>query len=432
MTETFLSALQTQANAFHNVVGDDVLRLRDESGEWQFGAETISLAAQYFLQSPTASGVEIGLVNQPGLNATWYPNPDTKDAYVIGVNVGLVETLKVIAFDVFGHGEETDNDSLGLKFYDKEAAKRVSERVGAFLEIGFPLGNAIKPSPKRAPFVRALVDDAMQFLVLHEFAHIMLGHVREDVHVLRNQMSDLQIATFSIGQEHQADRLAARLHASMRRTSTQKFPGMEFGGPTLLLSVLGVFERYGRYEAFFDTPHAHPRAYERLYRLRVRFDTGDGHMYWSIPGGEGPRLARLDLDAHPDAVRFSDAIADTLLRVLEEVEASEKLPSPFLDIFNRLCSGELSEGVKNEFWREISRWLFLGSPAKVLQHLGEANLFAAASLKDSLSDDDRTFYLRSVGLIENVIPKIENIQDHCVREAVRLFKDLLARSEVDT
>jgi hypothetical protein len=109
------------------------------------------------------------------------------------------------------------------------------------------------------PFVNALVEDAMQFLVLHEFAHILLGHDRGEVRLLRNRMVDLQIATFSIGQEHQADRLAARLHASMRRTSAEGYPGMEFVGPTLLFGLLGLLR---------DT-----RDIKRLLTPRIRIRT---------------------------------------------------------------------------------------------------------------------------------------------------------------
>ena len=345
------------------------------------------------------------------MTATWFKKPDEQEAFAIGINQGLIGTLEAIAFDVFGYGNEGDGEPLLLGTYDKGAAERVAERVGAFLEIGYPLGNAVTPSPRRVPFVKALVEDAMQFLVLHEFAHILLGHDRGEVHLLRNRMVDLQIATFSIGQEHAADKLAARLHASMRRSSAKSFPGLEFSRPDVVLRVLGLFERYARYKAVFENPHAHPNAYERLYRLRVEFTTGGGHMYWPIPQGDSQTLARTDLEPNPDAVKFSDAIAKSLLSVIEEIEGSEMLPSPFNGIFNRFCGADITPDVKDEFFHEIARWLFLGSPKKVIQHLAEARNGVAHGMGGILSEDNSIFLVRSKTLIDSVIPRINQIED---------------------
>jgi hypothetical protein len=420
MTEPFLSQLQTQPDAFRGVLSDEILRMREAKSNWQFGSDTISIASQYFLQTASLDPrIEIGLVNEPSLTSTWYKVPSIENAYAIGINVGLIKTLWLIATDVFGYGDESEGDPLLLGDFSKAAAERVSERVAAFLEIGFPLGNATTPSARRIPFVNALVEDAMQFLVLHEFAHILLQHDRGEVRLLRNRMVDLQIATFSIGQEHQADKLASRLHASMRRTSSQSYPGMEFAGPTLLLGVLGLFERYTRYQAAFDSPHSHPNAYERLYRLRVELATGGQDVYWSIPEGKGFRLARMNLDANPEAVKFADAIAKSLLNVLEQIEHIDALPSPFNDIFNRYSTFEITDDVKHQFWGEIARWLFLGSPKRVLGHLAEARTSTIEALRQPQSEADQTFLSKSMALIEDVLLRIKGLRDYSVQKALR-------------
>lgn len=135
-----------------------------------------------------------------------------------------METIRLIAFDVFGYGDEAEDEALVLGTHDPQAATRVAERIGAFMELGAPLGNASSPSNRRRPFVGGLVEDALQFLILHEFAHICLGHDRDDVRLLKSDHNDLQIATFSMGQEHQADRLALRLHASFPPPLAYRIP----------------------------------------------------------------------------------------------------------------------------------------------------------------------------------------------------------------
>jgi hypothetical protein len=146
MNESFLSQLQTRPDAFRGVLSDETLRLRSTESKWQFGSDTISIAGQYFLQTGSLDArIEIGLVNEPSLTSTWYKVPSREDAYAIGVNVGLIKALWLIAADVFGYGDESEGQPLLLGEVSKAAADRVSERVAAFLEIGFPLGNATPP-----------------------------------------------------------------------------------------------------------------------------------------------------------------------------------------------------------------------------------------------------------------------------------------------
>ena len=415
----FLAQFHASRDAFRGILSEEVLALRERGTTWELGDETLSLARKYFLQSTAdAFRVEIGLVNDSSMTATWYRLPHAEDSYAIAVNRGLVEAIELIAIDVFGYGAE-DEGELVLGTHDADAGKRVAARVAAYLEIGFPLGEDPRPSRRRAQFVRAIVEDALQFLVLHEFAHILLGHQRGDVHLLRNRLVDLQIATFSIGQEHQADRLAARLHASMRRESAQSFPGMEFAGPMLFFGVLGLFERYTRYQAAFDSPHAHPPAYERLFRLRVYYASGDGHMYWAIPEKAGHRLARLDLDPHPEAIMFSDAVAKSLLSVLELVEEADVLRSPINDLFNRLAAVEIDDQSRSECWYEICRWLYLGSPRKILQHVAEASRSIRTELEKSVQDEDRLFLERSSDLIDAIASRVPTLDDYSVRRAAQ-------------
>jgi len=316
MTTEFMSFLQGSPDAFRSVLPDaSLVRLRSASGPWRFGTETIETASTVL--SPGArrgESISICLLNDPSANASWFRVPDLykvpgdADSYVIGVNQGLIQTLELVTYDVFGEGQERDEEALRFDGGMVErAAQRVASRVGAFLELGFPFGfeETEQPNSRRAALVQALVADALQFSVLHEVSHWLLMHDRGK-HLLRNRLVDLQIATFSIGEEHQADRLAMRLHSSIRREPAQQFPGMEFAGPALLFGVLGLFERYTRYQAAFDTPHAHPPAYERLYRLRVEVSAGGGHQYWPVPAAEGFRLARLDLSANPQAIAFAE------------------------------------------------------------------------------------------------------------------------------
>ncbi|MBE1505798.1 hypothetical protein [Rhizobium viscosum] len=422
MTASFLAHFQTQRSAFKNIVPEDVFRLRSYEGTWDFGQEVITNAGRMFLNdSELGARIEIGLVNEPSMTATWYKHPDTPDSYVIAVNAGLVTALNVIAFDIFGYGDEVDDEPLLLGHHDAAAAERVSERIAAFLEVGFPLGNGLAPSSRRSPFVEALVADAIQFLILHEFAHIVLRHDRGDVHLLRDKRVDLQIATFSIGQEHQADDLAGRLHALMRRPEGTKFAGMEFGGPSLFFGLLGLFERYTRYRDAFDSPHAHPNAYERLYRLRVAFTAGSRSGYVPVFSDGNLNLARPFAEPNPEAVRFSDAIAQSLLSVLASIEEKQLLPSPINNLFNQYCEGDLSNDKKEQFWQEIARWLFIGSPIKIIHHLAELRRSAEEQLKMESDEGHRAFVLRALALTADVVNRMRTIEDYSTKRALQRY-----------
>jgi hypothetical protein len=424
--DAFLARFQTQRTAFKGIVRNEVFQLRDHEGAWEFGQDIIQNAARVFLNdNDLASRIEIGLVNEPSMTATWYKRPDTPDSYLIAVNAGLVTALSAIAYDVFGYGDEAEGEALLLGHKDGAAAERVAERISAFLEVGFPLGNAVSPSPRRAPFVKVLINEALRFLVLHEFAHILLRHDRGDVHLLRNKMVDLQIATFSIGQEHQADQMANMLHALMSRSAGLKFPGMEFAGPSLLFGLLGIFERYTRYQAAFDSPHAHPNAYERLYRLRVAFTSGTNAGYIPIFQGGVLHTARPFAEPNPEAVRFSDAIAQSLLTVLSAIETKQMLPSPFNVLFNRYCESDLSGDQMEEFWAEIARWLFLGSPIKVMHHLAELKQSGEEELKTETDAGQRAFLGRALLLIAEVISRMRLVEDYSVKQALRKYADAL-------
>jgi hypothetical protein len=424
--DAFLARFQTQRTAFKGILRDEVFNLRGNQGGWKFGQDVIRDAARLFLNdNELASRIEIGLVNEPSMSATWYKRPDMPDSYLIAVNAGLVTALSAIAYDVFGYGDELEGEALLLGHKDETAAERVAERISAFLEIGFPLGNAVSPSSRRVPFVKALVDEALQFLVLHEFAHILLRHDRGDVRLLRSKMVDTQIATFSIGQEHQADQMANMLHAFMRRADGTKFPGMEFAGPSLLFGLLGLFERYTRYQAVFDTPHAHPNAYERLYRLRVAFASGTNAGYMPVFQDGALHAARPLAEPNPEAVRFSDAIAQSLLTVLSAIEVKQMLPSPFNGLFNRYCEADVSEDQIEECWLEIARWMFLGSPVKVLHHLAELKRSAEEDLKTETDVGQRAFVSRALLLITEVVSRMRLVEDYSLKQALRKYADAL-------
>lgn len=194
---------------------------------------------------------------------------------------------------------------------------------------------------------------------------------------------------------------------------------VEFAGPTLYFGVLGVFERYLRYATVFDNPHSHPPAYERLHRLRVRLAMGDGHQYWSVKSGDGFQLAGMDLDANPEAIRFADALSASLLAVLEGVEAERDMPSPLLTLVNRFGDRELSETSKSEFRSEICRWLALGSPKKVIQHLREGHNSAAQNIFSVKNEGDRVFWVNSDAYLSDSIDYISQIEDRTVQGALQ-------------
>ncbi len=428
MSEEFISFLQGSPDAFRSEICDPgLLTLRHASGRWNFGSQTLRAALSACTLDEWSNRVDFCLLNNASANATWYRVPEhyrdsKEDAYVIGVNVGLVEALKLVALDIFGFSDSTATISDAEA---RAAAERVGMRLGAFLELGSPLGPTdVEPvTPERRTLVDMLVTEALHFVVLHEVSHILLLHDRGNVGLRRNIHTGTQIATFSIGQEHQADQLAIRLHSGIRQSQSTEFLGIEFAGPTLLFGVLGLFERYTRYVEAFSTPNAHPPAYERLYRLRIALSRGDGHRYWAIPRNDGTlSLARYSLDANPSAVAFADSLSALLLRVLEVVE---ELPlySPMLTLFNDICNGELNEEGVSQCCCEVLRWTLLGSPEKVIHHLAEAHRNAIFDLERASNNEDKRFLSNSIRVIDAIVTRLKRVKDYSVQDALRAFAE---------
>jgi hypothetical protein len=175
----------------------------------------------------------------------------------------------------------------------------------------------------------------------------------------------------------------------------------------------------------FDSPHAHPNAYERLYRLRVAFTAGSSSGYMRVFLDGNLNLARPLAEPNPEAVRFSDAIAQSLLSVLSTIEEKQMLPSPFKTLFNRYCEDDLSNGQIDQFWREIARWLFIGSPVKIVHHLAELKRSTEEELKTEIEDDRRAFVSRARTLIAEVVNRMRMIEDYSVKQALRKYAEAL-------
>jgi len=408
------TVLQTPPRAFNGFVPPNILALRAAPASWQFGMEVLNGA--HSLLVPGARKLDrvcVSRLNHAAINATWYKVPGAEDSYVIAVNDGLVEVLDLIAGDIFGPGSEEQAELLSISSEAvKVATPRVRSRIGAFLETGFPLANEppTSISSGRQSLVRSLVADALRFAVLHEVAHILLHHDQAPQAVLRNRYTTTAIAIFSMEAEHQADDLAIRLHASLRSTEDLKFPGMEFAGVVLFFGVLALFERHQNYERAFDTPHHHPPAYERLYRLRLDMSAGGGHKYWTIPEGDGFRLARMDLKPSATAVEFGDVVARVMLDTLRGLGKEGELFSPMNSLMNTFLDETDEHKAIDTTCDKLSEWFFLGSPTRIMQHLAELLVQAPSVAK---TDEDKEDQRRMQLLIDAFVRKVRHLSGVC-------------------
>ncbi len=425
-----LEQLQGSRKSLAKAIGHrDYLELRQCSGEWDFGMEMLrQVEALGPSKGSWLSTTTIAVLNSAALNAMWFKTPRGQ---LVGINRGLVDATRLIAYDVFGELRPLEDwpQSKKMSFADgayERAAGRLRDRVGAFLETGFPLG-LDQVAPDRGPpreFVSALVSNALQFVVLHEIAHLVLGHDRKPVALLENERTPAQLATYSMGQELQADEIALRLHMRLGGIEGR---GVRFAGVVLFFSVLSLFERYSRYQQVYDTPHAHPPAFERLYRLRMAIQFGDGDRYFGLTDGEGVRLARADVVAEPGQLEFADVLSSTLIRVIGIVEGnSEGLFSPIMSALNRNADGELTQKDVEMFSEEVVRWMVLGSPARVAKHLGELYHHAMQDLKEgNVSDDDLQLFKNGRTLITKAMEKVAGIDHELFRTATKEFDSVV-------
>jgi hypothetical protein len=398
--------------------------------EWSFGKELLSLASELFLKdSSIEERIAIGLLNQASVNATWYRVPGTEDSYVIGITRGLVDTVSVVITDVIGSLQFDYTKSPPSPFLGSEALKHgaedIASRIGAFLEVGAPLSADAHNRTREEDavrFARAISTSAMKFIVLHEFAHILLGHNREELRLLRNRFTDTQIATFSVGQEHFADDLALRMFLSPDIVEPE-FSDIEFAGVSAFFGVVGLLERHINLRSVFDTPHLHPPAYERLYRLRLQLSHGGSSLYWAIQEGAGFRLAGRHVEADPHAVRFSDTVSWWFLQMASKLERELEngLPSPMNSLF-RDFYGE--EGSCERLVVEVLRWLRVGSPERVLRGLAEARMNAKSQLLQEPPNSKHARFLSwAISAIDLAFSRCEALSDYFIRQALAGCRD---------
>ena len=123
---------------------------------------------------------------------------------------------------------------------------------------------------------------------------------------------------------------------------------------------------------------------------------------------------------------FADSISSRLLGVLERVEASEGLPSPINTLFNDFAAHPLGEADFDQFCGTVFRWIFLGSPGRVLQHLGEARRAAAEDMQGATESADRLFLENAVRLTDEFVRRARQVKCRVVEGAIRDFDEIVA------
>ena len=421
-----LNHLQGSNESLAEVIGNkDYLDIRSNYGEWRFGMDTLRQVEGLFPKKASwPTQTIVARLNGTALNAMWFKTPH---GYLVGINGGLVDAIRLIAHDVFGELEVTENWPIDrtLTFPDgahTRAADRIRHRIGAFLEMGFPLGldQTVPADGPPSSFVTALVATSLQFVVLHEVTHLVLGHDQKPVAMLQNISTPAQLATYSIAQEMQADDVAVRLHMRLGDSDSS---GIRFAGVVLFFSVLSLFERYSRYQQAYDTPHQHPPAFERLYRLRMAIQFGDGDRYFGLPTTEGVRLARADVPADPLQLEVADMLSSDLIRVFRAFEAdSDGPPSPIMTALNRNSDRELTQDDIDIFFEEIVRWIVLGSPTRVARHLAELHHHAVHDLNErNVREGDLQLFKNATILINVTIERLENLDHALFQTATKEF-----------
>ena len=77
------------------------------------------------------------------------------------------------------------------------------------------------------------------------------------------------------------------------------------------------------------------------------------------------------------------------------IEEKQMLPSPINSLFNKFCETDLLDDQIAEFWLEIARWLFIGSPIKIIHHLAELKRSSEEELKAEMDQEQRAFLTRA-------------------------------------
>jgi hypothetical protein len=126
----------------------------------------------------------------------------------------------------------------------------------------------VAPSDERLEELMNLILLAEHFLLLHEYGHVVLGHLNHDRTVLLGAIDGEQVAAFDrvVDDEYEADAFAvSRL---LRASSGRLRPTDVAIGPGLLLNFFALVELVVR---SLGTPHdtSHPPALQRWVRVQA-------------------------------------------------------------------------------------------------------------------------------------------------------------------
>jgi len=328
---------------------------------------------------------------------------------VILVDSALVqwfETMMRLAF--VGMNVDGTSRSLTLDTEHLQVdAQHLGELLGSTLEVGVPIlhPNARVPSADAAEVMARVYACGLEFLHLHEIAHVILGHHDSSARAgVREQGTGFQQSVHAVGAEFAADRTALGLLLRLHRSDAQ----FAFAGAIAFLRSLAILERFSGRHADWRT---HPPASERVLRLADQCM----EIYEAVQvrfNGEG-------LEA---AVRHR---VDALIGVLEEQPSL--VFSPWIKLFNDVIpeDGVLDVRHHAAFRRRVVGWLGFGCSWLIAEGLGFFWADAPAQAASQSSEVERRFFRGAEALISGLVDYLQGCgaEGRLIAEDVRRVRE---------
>lgn len=209
----------------------------------------------------------VGLLDLSEVNARAIPAPN--GGWLVVVNWGLTIFLYEVARAICTRFVAQDSDGnrpFGESTPDlEETCRWIAETFAWYRGVGRPAGFDFPAHPAQAMMAGQLAIYAEQFVVSHEIAHFMAGHIKTPFNG-RRHMANLPIEAPSSSweQELEADRVGLRILYGRDDPALQREQLDAYTAADFFLQVMSLFEELAEIPA----SETHPSSKFRLERMR--------------------------------------------------------------------------------------------------------------------------------------------------------------------
>lgn len=338
--------------------------------------------------------VEVKKIDINGMTYT-HQLSDGKPGHIITLSTGLLfvatEIIRAFAFEL-----ETSQHPIQIK---DGAERRFGFLLLKIISDYRLTGYTDAPVPyyelndKQRKFSLIMIKAIIEFIHLHEIAHIVLGHTSRQPHdLVLGRWYDIQQVTVSREEEYEADRYAIEGLLALRNDMNECI--IALAGITILMHYMTLIS--GGENILY------PSTFDRLDSIRhvVRYFAKEHNI---------PLSELVGFESYVGS--FLNAIKTSSGKLAKDTKLLEEIS--YIKIVNRyLDTGqEINDELMNEFCGHVTKWMALGNAERVARTVVESYVSAADFLKTNNLDpiikpEVKFFYRNTIKATDRLIATI--------------------------